>query len=33
VGEAIVRHCRAVEATARVAAAADLAALNRLLAS
>jgi molybdate transport system regulatory protein len=32
VGEAVVRHYRAVEATARVAAAADLAALARLLA-
>lgn len=32
VGEAIVRHYRAVEATARTAAASDLAALHRLLA-
>lgn len=32
VGEALVRHYRAVENTARVAAAADLAALTRLIA-
>ncbi len=31
-GEAIVRHYRAIESTARLAAAADVAALNRLLA-
>jgi molybdate transport system regulatory protein len=32
VGERIVRHYRAIESTARVAAAADIAALTRLLA-
>lgn len=32
VGEQIVRHYRAIESTARVAAAADIAALTRLLA-